>query len=502
MKILSASQIREADRLTIEKEPISSIDLMERAAKSVVDRLEILLSLKTPLVIFCGKGNNGGDGLAIGRMMKSKGYDVRIIVVEHSPKSSPDFNANLARSSDLEYWKEGDVIPATSQEAVLIDAILGTGLQRPLTGLLAEVAACINGLPNLIVAIDMPTGVFADSNENNDLSLALRADVTLTFQAPKKALLHPQTAPACGIIEVLDIGLNQSFIDSISTSDFWVDEEFAAQLYKPRNPFGYKNTFGHSLLAVGSTGHFGAGIMAAQSCLRSGTGLLTCQVPNKAEMLFQKAVPQAMVQLDPGRDHLSETFSLSPYSAIGVGPGIGLHPDTERFVQNLIRNALNPLILDADALNILAENKTWFSYFAQVPILTPHPGEFARLSDVKSDQDQVAAAIQFAKKYNCILVLKGAPTVTVLPNGSCYFNSSGNVGLATGGSGDVLLGLITSLRAQGYGSAESAVLGVYIHGRAVEFALDLESEESVLATDLPKFFGNVFKELSFSNEID
>lgn len=502
MKILSANQIREADRLTIEKEPISSIDLMERAAKCVVERLEIMFDFETPLVVLCGKGNNGGDGLAIGRMMKAKGYNIRIIVVEHSPKSSPDFNTNLDRSSDLEFWNDGDVTPEMTQDVVVLDAMLGTGLQRPLEGLIAAVTAFVNSLPNLTIAIDMPTGIFADENRNNDLSLALRADVTLTFQAPKKALLHPQTAPWCGIIEVLDIGLNRPFIESISTTDYWVNEEFAAQLYKPRNPFGYKNTFGHSLLAVGSAGHYGAGIMAAQSCLRGGTGLLTCQVPNKAEMLFQQAVPQAMVQLDTWPDHLSETFSLNQYSAIGVGPGIGTHTDTERFVQNLIRTAQIPLVLDADALNIMAENTTWFSHFAQRPILTPHPGEFARLSHVQSDQDQVLGATDFAKKYNCVLVLKGAPTVTVLPDGSCYFNSTGNVGLATGGSGDVLLGLITSLRAQGYGSAEAAVLGVYIHGRAAELALDLESEESVLATDLPEFFGDVFKELSFSDEIN
>ena len=497
MKILSADQIREADRVTIENEPIKSIDLMERAAKAVVDRLQIVFEQDISFVIFCGKGNNGGDGLAIARQLNALGFEARVVVVNHRENGSLDFEVNLKRASKVEFWNPGDSIPNVESNAVCIDALLGTGLERPLEGFLAEVVQFINSLEQFVLAIDMPTGLFADFNSDNDLYLALRADATFTFQAPKRAQLHPLTAPFCGFLEVLDIGLDANYMESALTSDYWVNESLAQELYRPRNPFGYKNTFGHSLLCVGSKGHYGAGLIAAKSCLRGGTGLLTCHVPKTAEMLFQQSVPESMVSTDEEEGYLSTLPISLSFAAIGLGPGIGTHDDTARFVQNAIRSASCPFVFDADALNILAENMTWLSFIQKVPILTPHPGEFERLSGVSFEEDQLSAATEFAVNNNCVLVLKGAPTVVALPNGAIYYNSTGNVGLAAGGSGDALLGLITSLRAQGYGAAESAILGVYIHGRAADLALEEQSEESMLATDLPNYFGAVFKELNF-----
>ena len=497
MKILSADQTREADRVTIESEPIASIDLMERAAKAVVDRLQIVFEDDISFVIFCGKGNNGGDGLAIARQLMHLGFEAQVIIANVGAQGSPDFERNVKKVEQIDYWNPGGAMPNIKANAVCIDALLGTGLKRPLEGFLAQVVKEINSLNHFVLAIDMPTGLFADDNGNNDLSLALRADATFTFQAPKRAQLHPLTAPFCGFLEVLDIGLDAKYIESVPTTEFWVDEMLARELYTPRNAFGYKNNFGHSLLCVGSQGQYGAGLMAANSSLRSGTGLLTCHIPNAAEMLFQHRVPESMVSLDEQEKHISTPPKLNPYAAIGVGPGIGTHEDTARFVQNIIRSASVPLVFDADALRILAENKTWLSFVQQLPILTPHPGEFEQLSSIPFEDDQLEAAKDFAVNHHCVLVLKGAPTAVVLPNGSVYHNSSGNVGLATGGSGDVLLGLITSLRAQGYGAAEAAILGVYIHGRAADLALEEQSEESMLATDLHNYFGSVFKELNF-----
>ncbi len=495
MKILSVEQIREADRVTIAREPVASIELMERAAKGISDQLTDVFTTDMPFSIYCGMGNNGGDGLAIARHLREQGYEVRVVVVRYTEKASPDLQANLKRLNDFEEWTPNKHPAPDRLNTVRIDALLGSGLTRPLDGFLAEVVADLNADPRFTVAVDLPTGVFADDNRANDLSRALRADMTFTFQWPKRALLMPDSGPLCGVFEVIDIGLDADYAESAKTAHYFVDEHWAQLRYGDRSRFSHKGHFGHALIAAGARGNMGAAVMCARSCMRSGVGLLTGHVPGSAEHIWPQAIPEAMAKFDPMSEHLTDHPDLNGYSAIGIGPGIGQHEDTAHLLHNFILHAKASLILDADALNILAGNKTWLSFCQQVPILTPHPGEFSRLSEVKPGPDQYDAAIDFARKYQCVVVLKGTYTATVLPNGDTYFNSTGHSGLATGGSGDVLTGLITGLRAQGYGVAEAAILGSYIHGRAAELALNDQSEESLIASDLPEHFGGVFDEL-------
>ncbi|QTN39924.1 NAD(P)H-hydrate dehydratase [Cryomorphaceae bacterium] len=495
MKILSVEQIREADRLTIEREPISSIDLMERAAAGITDRLTEIFDPNTPFTIYCGMGNNGGDGLAIARQLRSADYDVRVVVIQHRTTGSPDFETNLSKLNAFETWSSDDRPEGDEPDRIRIDAILGSGLSQPLDGFLAEVCQALNRDRRFTIAVDVPTGIFADDNRENDLSLALRADATLTFQWPKRALLLPDSGPLCGPFELIDIDLDAQYEDEVLTPNYFVDHYWVAQRYRERPSFAHKNRFGHALLAAGARGTLGAAIMSARGALRSGVGLLTGYLPGSAELIWPSSVPEAMGVFDPLPEHLSDLPQLDRYTAIGVGPGIGQDEDTSHMLQNLIRQASVPLVFDADALNILAENLTWLSFCQQMPILTPHPGEFARLSGVSPGPDQYDAALEFAARHQCVLVLKGAYTATALPNGEMYFNSTGHSGLATGGSGDVLTGLLTGLRAQGYGVAEAAIMGVYLHGRAAELALADQSEESLLATDLPEYFGQAFAEL-------
>lgn len=496
MKILSVEQIREADRLTIEREPIASIDLMERAATRLTDRITELFDPDTPFSIYCGMGNNGGDGLVIARLLREADYSVRVVVVRHAKQGSPDFEANLKRIESYEDWSERKPVLPDASDVVRIDALLGSGLTRPLQGFLAKVVDELNNDRRFTVAVDIPTGVFADDNRKNDLNKALRADVCFTFQWPKRAMFMPDSGPVVGAFEVIDIGLDRDYAGSVDTDHFVVDAQWVSKRYKDRPAFSHKNRFGHALISGGSKGTLGAAVMCTRACLRSGVGLVTCHVPGSAESFWPMAVPEAMAVFDPFPEHLTDHPDLTKYSAIGIGPGIGTDDDTAHMLKNLIRHATVPLVIDADALNIVAENKTWLTFCQQIPILTPHPGEFERLTGVAPGADQFEAAIEFASKYQCVVVLKGAYTATVLPNGETYFNSTGHSGLAKGGSGDVLTGLITGLRAQGYGVAEAAILGSYIQGRAAELALGDQSEESMLPTDLPEYFGEVFGELT------
>jgi len=494
MKILSVEQVREADRLTIEREPIASIDLMERAASRVADRLTEVFDPDMPFSVYCGMGNNGGDGLVIARLLRAAGYEVRVVVVRHLKKGSDGFETNLKQLDGFEEWSPRKAPMPDEREVVRIDALLGSGLTRPLEGFLAEVVAALNNDPRFTVAVDLPTGIFADNNRHNDLTMALRADVTFTFQWPKRAMVMPESGPMCGAFEVIDIGLDKEYSYSVETPWHFVDQNWVSKRYRDRPIFTHKNRFGHALISAGAKGTMGAAIMCARACLRSGVGLLTGHVPGSAETIWPVAVPEAMARFDAFPEHLTDHPKLDRYDAIGLGPGIGTEEDTAHMVKNLIRHAQSPLVIDADALNIVAENKTWLTFCQHVPILTPHLGEFERLSGVAPGPDQYDAAIDFAQKYQCVVVLKGTYTATVLPNGETYFNSTGHSGLSTGGSGDVLTGLITGLRAQGYGVAEAAILGSYIHGRAAELALRDQSEESMLATDLPDYFGEVFTE--------
>lgn len=495
MNILSATQIREADAFTIKNEPISSVDLMERAATKCFDWLEKKYHKDDSFAIFCGVGNNGGDGLVIARLLKKAGYQVEVFVVEFTKKYSADFQVNLDRLKELAlvpvFLTEANHSFSIKEKSIVIDAIFGSGLARPISGFIVQIISQIN--QNEIVAIDIPSGLYCDDNRGND-GEKVKSKYTLTFQVPKLAMMFPSNFDYVGEWMVLDIGLNNEFIDQQDTKYYALSDEDASLMLQKRPKYAHKGSYGHALLVAGSKGKMGAAVLASRACLKTGVGLLTTHVPKIGLPILQTVVPEAMGSESEGEEFITDLPDLSKYIVIGVGPGIGLEKQTQNILKLLIQNAKTPLVLDADALNILSENKTWLSFLPSDSILTPHPKEFERLvGKWSSDEERLELQQNFSLKHNVYLVLKGANTSITTPLGNVFFNTTGNPGMATGGSGDVLTGIITSLLAQGYHPQEAAVLGVYLHGLAGDVAKENNTEYAMIASDiiesLPLAFG-------------
>lgn len=505
MKILTADQIRQADAYTISHEPIKSIDLMERAASACFEWITDKFSRNFHFKIFCGVGNNGGDGLAIARMLYGAGYKVDVYLVRFSQKCSDDFLVNEKRISGfklsvISISEENAAefpLKINDPELVIIDAIFGTGLSRAVTGFTTDVIKKINESGNTVISIDLPSGLFCEDNHANNPATIIKASHTLTFECPKLAFLFAENEAFTGNWEIMPVGLDQNFISTISCRYYFITRQTAAAIMKPRKKFSHKGTYGHALLLCGSYGKMGAALLATKACLRSGAGLVTCHTPKCGYGIIQTSIPEAMVSVDESDHYLTTPPKLSAFSAIGVGPGIGLEKQTQGLLKQLIQNYSQPLILDADAINIVAENKTWLSFLPARSILTPHPKEFQRLAGSSdNDYQRLLNQISFAKKFNCYVVLKGAHTSIACPDGDVFFNSTGNPGMATGGSGDVLTGILAGLHAQGYSSKESCVLGVYLHGLAGDIAAEKTSYEALLASDIIENIGEAFKVLS------
>lgn len=489
MKILSAEQIRALDKYTIEHEPISSYDLMERAAAACLEMLPYDDFWFASTVYVCGKGNNGGDGLAMARMHSQEDAQVVVVVIEHAKEGSPDFARNLYLLEEegkvrVIHVKTIEDFPEIDENALIVDAMLGTGLARPLEGLLESVVVHINCLNNHVVSVDMPTGLFADDNTKNDMGLVIWADQTNTFHCPKMSMLFPETGNFAGRVEVLDIGLMDEEMNPDSKYEY-VQLEDLQKLYKKRLKFSHKGTFGHALLVSGSKGKMGAAQLSALACLRSGAGLLTTHVPACGLDAMQVGVKEAMCTVDSNQDYIIDLPNLSAFNAIGVGPGIGTEKDTANVLKRLLQDADARLVIDADGLNILGENKTWLSFMPKGTILTPHPKEFERMAGSwETSEEGLQLQRDFSLKYGVIVVLKGAHTCITSPAGQVFFNSTGNSGMATAGCGDVLTGIILGLLAQGYSPEVAAVMGVYLHGAAGDSALINQSFESLVASDL------------------
>jgi NAD(P)H-hydrate epimerase len=504
LKILNASQIREADKYTIENEPISSIDLMERAASRATKWILRNYFEENPsshkVHVFCGMGNNGGDGLVLARQLDANDVDVKVWLVHFSDNQSEDFKENLDRIHDsIEIVDlKDDFNPSDIQkDDLVIDAIFGTGLSRPPEGIAGDVIMALNSSDAEIVSIDMPSGLYDEDNSKNDYKRIINARHTLTFQNPKLSFFLAENEMKVGEVHVLDIGLSQEFINSIESSYQLVDDEMARALHRKRNTYSHKGTFGHALLVGGSEGKWGAIALAARACLKSGAGLLTVHTAIKGIDIVHQGVNEAMLNADPENEFISEIPDLAPYKVIGVGPGIGKKEETQRAFKRLIQNSPAPLVIDADALNILAENKTWMAFLPAGSILTPHPGEFSRLADFKGTHyDAIQKQIELSRKHNIYILLKGAHSTVTTPNGQIFVNSTGNPGMASAGMGDTLTGIVTGLMSSGYTSAESAVLGMYIHGKAGDLALENESVESLIASDLTTYLGRAFQGLA------
>ncbi|PTX22614.1 NAD(P)H-hydrate epimerase [Pontibacter mucosus] len=497
MKILTAAQTREADAYTIREEGISSTDLMERAAKAFTGWFENKFQPGAEVHIFCGPGNNGGDGLAVARLLHERMYKVQPYVVGDTSKASDDFKVNLKRlPEELQpiHVEQESMIPELREDVLVVDALFGTGLNRPVTGLYGKVIDQLNNSRATITAIDIPSGLFSDSQTPEEGAI-IRATYTVSFELPKLAFLLPQHEPFVGAWQVVPIGLSQPFIAEVKSNLYCTRQEDVQRMLKPRKKFSHKGTYGHALLLCGSFGKMGAAVLAARACLRSGTGLLTVQVPQAGYPILQTAVAEAMTLTDKNRRHLSELPpELDKYSVIGIGPGIGTERVTKTAIGQLLATSSLPLVIDADAINLVAgSEKLKGQLYKKKLVFTPHPKEFERLvGKVKNDYDRLQHLREFCLEYGCYVVLKGGHTAIGTPEGKIYFNTTGNPGLATGGTGDVLTGIITALVGQQYTLEEACRLGVFIHGLAADLALQTVGEIGMTASDvidhLPKAF--------------
>lgn len=503
MKILTAEQIRAADSYTIAHEPIASVDLMERAANACTSWLIEHFTTESDFIVICGTGNNGGDGLAIARQLLAKNYSVKIFIAPFFSKASEDFSANRRRLEEnknafITEIKEADdiKIDAHDKHAVIIDALLGSGLSKPVEGKLAEVIQKVNSFHLPVIAIDMPSGLAMEDNTNFDKKNIIRAAFTLTFETPKLSFLFADNADFAGEFSILDIGIDKKFLAEQKSSNYWVTQQMITPVLKHRARFSHKGTYGHALLIAGSYGKMGAAVLGAKSCLRTGVGLLTAHIPKCGYEIMQTSVPEAMVNVDEEEHEFSGIKDISVYNAIGVGPGIGTSEQAAKALKILIQQSSVNMVLDADALNILSENKTWLSFLRPCSIITPHPGEFARLAGKSATAfEAYNKQREFAVKYKIYVVLKGAFTSIATPEGDVYFNSTGNPGMATAGSGDTLTGIIVSLLAQGYSPGQAAILGVYIHGLAGDMAAQEWGENSLIAEDITNCLGKAFKHI-------
>ncbi|HET9745414.1 MAG TPA: NAD(P)H-hydrate dehydratase [Chitinophagaceae bacterium] len=506
MKILTAEQIRAWDQFTIEHEPIHSIDLMERAASKCCEWLEENNWFIYPFAIFCGKGNNGGDGLALARMLANRGCTVSVFILEFGHRGTEDFQTNLARLHQypgvtIQFIQDespkgvhGTNFHELSKEILVIDALFGSGLSRPLDGITSKLVEHINSSKCTVVAIDIPSGMAVDcSSKGNTI---IKAAYTLSFQCYKQALLIAENAEFIGEVVILDIGLSAEYINQVETKLELIDDSIINSIYRPRKRFAHKGNFGHALIIAGSYGKIGAVILSSKACLRTGTGLLTCFIPKCGYEIIQTAVPEAMVMTDTNSSIITKIDEdFSKYDSIGIGPGLGTASETRAALKELLSAYKKPIVVDADGLNSLSMEKK-LPALPPGSILTPHPKEFERLfGECENDFERIDKAVANAKSFNCSIVLKGHHTFIATAGGKGYFNSTGNAGMATAGSGDVLTGMITALLVQGYSSEQAAILGVYLHGHAGDIAAKQFSQEAMIAGDIVDSIGNAFKQL-------
>ena len=502
IKIFSTDKVKALDQYTIQNEPISSIDLVERAATTFTSEFCRRFTKQNRIIVFAGQGNNGADALAIARLLAEAGYRVESYLFNPTMQLTPDCEQNkqrLLQMANIRYTEVGRgnfTPPELGRQDIVIDGLFGSGLNRPLTGGFAAIVNYINQSEATIVSIDIPSGLFGENNSQNDPNAIIRADLTLSFAFPKLAFFFPENAEYVGEWKVLDILLHQDGIADTPTSFALIEEVDIAGVFQPRNRFSHKGTYGHSLLIAGSRGKFGAALLSAQGCLRSGAGLLTVHIPQRGEQILQTAFPEAMIELDPNMEHFSSISNIQPYAAIGVGPGLGTHLESGMALEQLCQSTKSPMVIDADALNLIASSKQLLKLLPARSILTPHPKEFDRLAgESRNAYERLLKAKDFAEKHQVCVVLKGAYTAICTPAGKVYLNKSGNPGMATAGSGDVLTGIILGFLSQGMEPETAAVAGVYLHGAAGDLAATFHSEESMIASDILSMLGKAFKQI-------
>ena len=502
MKIFTSSQIRELDKYTIEHEPIKSIDLMERAARQLTRAITVRWAPSVPVVVFAGPGNNGGDALAVARMLGEQGYLVQTFLFNIQGKLSADCEENKRRLVNkkgvplfTEVVQEFDP-PRLEQGMLVVDGLFGSGLNKPLAGGFASLVKYINNSMAQVVSIDVPSGLMTEDNSYNVRTNIVRATLTLTLQHTKLAFLFAENQQYIGKLQVLDIGLSSEGAEKIDAHYTLTSKDEVTGLLLPRDPFAHKGSMGHALLVAGSYGMAGAALLAAKACMRSGVGKLTVHTPRRNVPVLQVAIPEAVLHIDREETTFSEAMTTDGFQAVAIGPGIGTGEQTAIAMITQVRRADCPVVADADALNILATKHAWLQQLPQGIILTPHPKELERLEGQCTDSfERLSKARMLAERLQGYVVLKGRHTAVCMPDGHIAFNTTGNAGMATAGSGDVLTGILLGLLARGYGQREACLLGVYLHGLAGDMAADRLGQECLMAGDiidsLPKAFASL-----------
>lgn len=502
MKILTCTQQKEADAYTIANNNILSINLMEKAASLIADEICKRWDKSHRIMVFAGAGNNGGDAVAVARILFSKNYPVEVYLFNIKGTISEDCMTNIQRLQQCGFTDYHEISnsfepPKLTADDVVVDGLFGSGLNKPLSGGFASVVKYINASSAQVVSIDLPSGLMGEDNSNNLRANIIHADLTLSIQLPKLAFLFPENEDIVGEWKTLDIGISQDFIAQADTPYIITDAREMSQLVKPRKRFAFKNNFGHALLIAGSNGMAGASILAARACLRSGVGLLTIHTPVCNHDILQVSVPEAMVQNDVHELYFAEPVDLDNYQAIAIGPGIGQEEETALATFDQLADCYIPAVLDADAINIVSSHRNYLNRLPRRSILTPHIGELERIIGRCNDSfERLTKAKELAAYLQCYIVLKGAYTSVITPEGKFYFNPTGNPGMATGGSGDVLTGIILALLAQGYPQENAARLGTYIHGLAGDIACKRMGEISLTASDIIDALPEAWKALS------
>ena len=501
MKILFSQDIYNADRATLKNQKITSVELMERAPikcfEWIINKFQYSSS---KIIIFCGVGNNGGDGLVIARHLIENGYKVICYVVNFSNNWSEEFDINYNRllksGESPKLIQQSADFPEIGKDAIVVDAIFGIGLKRAVEGFAAKLILHINKSKNYIIAIDIPSGLFVD-RANLKKAAIIEASHILTFQQPKLAFLLPDNQKYITTWEVLNIGLDSEYINSVSGLYSTIEKDYIQSIYKRRTKFSHKGSYGRALMIGGSFGKIGAIALASKAALKSGSGLVTAYVPKSGYQILQVSIPEVMVEVDAEKELHFFNYKTKP-TVIGIGPGMGTSEKTLRGFTKLLEENTVPLVLDADALNLLARTKKLLKWLPKNSVLTPHPKELERLIGVwENDYEKLERLKKFCSDYTIILVLKGANTV-ITDGERFYFNTTGNPALATPGSGDVLTGIITGLLAQHYRPIDAAILGVYLHGLSADIGLKTESIESFTASNILKYLGSAFKSVSIS----
>lgn len=459
--------MRKADEFTIANMPIASIDLMERAARAfVASFLKSEFNLHKSIAIFCGKGNNGGDGLAIAHILLSLGYiNIKVYIVNFSDKQTDDFTTNLQRLNEMKCKKiivnDLDTVKNIKPD-IIIDAILGAGLNKPLTGDFEKLVQFINKLNKKVYAVDVPTGFFAEGNITADYN-GIKADKTICFQRPKINFFLPESILATAEFEVVNIGLNEEFIQNQQSNFFLVERSDVKEILKTRKKFSHKGTYGHALIIAGNANTMGAALLCSMSCLHSGAGLTTACIPQSGLIALNTLLPEVMAL---PRDEDTRIENPSKYQAIAIGPGLGVSLQNEKLLESLLATK-QPLIIDADAINIIGDKQELIKQIPKNSILTPHVKEFDRLfGEHKTWWERIETARQQAAKMNIVIILKNQYTFICSPNGKVFINPTGNPAMAQGGMGDVLTGIVTSFIAQKYSPTDAAILACFVHGKA------------------------------------